>query len=74
MKKIRVKPKDFEEYDRVRFVTKKLASTNKIESKGTEMMISGCTLDHPSGAFKLWNPTSEYISTSSSVQWSDFKP
>jgi len=45
-----------------------------MESKGTAMMFVGYALDHPSGTYKFYNPTTDAVNISNSVRWSDFKP
>ena len=44
-----------------------------MESKGTAMMFVGYALDHPSGTYKFYNPTTDAINIIKSVRWSDFK-
>ena len=45
-----------------------------MESRGTAMMFVGCALDHPSGTYKFYNPTTDDIIIVNSVRWSLFKP
>ena len=72
--KQRVKQKDFVEWGRIGFVANKRTKTAKMENRGTAMMFVGYALDHPSGTYKFYNPTTDAIIESNSVRWSDFKP
>ena len=71
--KERVKSKHFIEWGRFGFVCNKRTKTRKMESRGTAMMMVGYAMDHPSGTYRFYNPTTDSIVVSNSVKWSDYK-
>jgi len=37
------------------------------------MMMIGYAMDHPSGIYRFYNPTTDNVGVSNSVKWSDYK-
>jgi len=37
------------------------------------MMMIGYAMDHPSGTYRFYNPTTDHVVVSNSVKWSDYK-
>ena len=71
-RKLRVKPHHFVEWGRIGFVSNKRSYVSKMKPRGVPMMFVGYALDHPSGTYKFYNPTTDSIITSDSVKWSAF--
>ena len=71
-RKPKVRPEHFVQWGRVGFVPNKRTHTTKMKARGTAMMFVGYALNHPSGTYEFYNPTTDGIVISNSVRWKDF--
>ena len=70
--KNRVKLHHCIEWGRLGFVPDKRTHTKKMDSRGKPMMMVGYALDHPSGTYEFYKPSTNNIIVSNSVKWNDF--
>jgi len=69
----KLKPKDMIEWGRVGMVSNKAKIKAKMPPKGTPMVFVGYAMDHPSGTYEMYNPATNRIVTTDSVDFASFK-
>jgi len=72
-KPVKLNPKDMIQWGRVGMVANKDNIKAKMPSKGTPMMFVGYAMDHPSGTYEMYNPSTKRIITTDSVDFAAFK-
>ena len=71
-RKTKVKSLHYVEWGRIGFVANKNSYTTKMKVRGIPMMMVGYALNHPSGTYEMYNPTTDSVIVTDSVKWKDF--